>query len=540
MDLDYISEKKSGHIALVTHSLNERRRAALAEVDNARFSRFHFKIIVITGVGFFTDAYDIFAINIASTMLGYVYGKGQVLTTNQDLGVKVATPVGTIFGQLLFGWLADVLGRKRMYGVEMIIIIIGCFGQAVAGQGQAVNIFAVIIVWRFFMGIGIGGDYPLSTVIPSEFASTKIRGRLITAVGAAQGWGTFVAALVALVIVSAFKTSLLNDDPDNLKHIDYMWRLLIGLGSLPGCVAVYYRLTIPETPRFTMDIERNVQQASSDIETFLARGTFIVDPDATVQRVAAPKASRRDFVAYFSKWENMKILIGTCWSWFAIDIAFYGLGLNTSIILTAIGFGTPSAGFTGTNKVYQNLRNICIGNLVLTVAGQIPGAYMTVWLIEIWGRKPIQLMGFTMLTILFATMGFAYEKLNETISGTKVFVFLYCLSNFFSDFGPNSTVSVFPGEAFPTRYRSTACGISAASGKVGAVIAQVGFARLKDIGGTNNFVKHILEIFALFMLSGVFSTMLLPETMGRTLKDISNEDQEVFIVGLAGQKSEDD
>lgn len=47
-------------------------------------------------------------------MLGYVYGKGQVLSTNQDLGVKVATPVGTIFGQLIFGWLADHVGRKRM------------------------------------------------------------------------------------------------------------------------------------------------------------------------------------------------------------------------------------------------------------------------------------------------------------------------------------------------------------------------------------------------------------------------------------------
>jgi MFS transporter, PHS family, inorganic phosphate transporter len=58
--------------------------------------------------------YDIFAINIASVMLGYVYGKGGKLSVNQDLGVKVATPVGTLVGQLLFGWLADIVGRKRM------------------------------------------------------------------------------------------------------------------------------------------------------------------------------------------------------------------------------------------------------------------------------------------------------------------------------------------------------------------------------------------------------------------------------------------
>lgn len=65
------------------------------------------------------NSYDIFAINIASTMLGYLYGgKGsgasRSLTSNQSLGVKVATPVGNIFGQFFFGWMADVVGRKRM------------------------------------------------------------------------------------------------------------------------------------------------------------------------------------------------------------------------------------------------------------------------------------------------------------------------------------------------------------------------------------------------------------------------------------------
>jgi MFS family permease len=61
-----------------------------------------------------TTRYDIFAINIAAQMLGYVYGKNHSLNTNQSLGVKVATPIGTLVGQLLFGWLADVVGRKRM------------------------------------------------------------------------------------------------------------------------------------------------------------------------------------------------------------------------------------------------------------------------------------------------------------------------------------------------------------------------------------------------------------------------------------------
>jgi PHS family inorganic phosphate transporter-like MFS transporter len=78
-----------------------------------------------------------------------------------------------------------------------------------------------------------------------------------------------------------------------------------------------------------------------------------------------------------------------------------------------------------------------------------------------------------------------------TSAGTKAFVFLYCLANFFQNFGPNMTTFVIPGEVFPTRYRSTAHGISAASGKLGAIVAQVGFAKMVNIGGTNKFVKHM-------------------------------------------------
>ncbi|KAI0925827.1 hypothetical protein AcW1_008158 [Taiwanofungus camphoratus] len=523
----------------ITYALDERRRAALAEVDNAKFGWFHVKVSMVAGVGFFTDAYDIFAINIASTMLGFVYGSGspgaQSLTTNESLGVKVATPIGNLFGQLFFGWMADVVGRKRMYGIELMLIIVATFGQAVAGQGHAVDILGVIIVWRFVMGVGIGGDYPLSAVISSEFASARSRGRLMTAVFANQGWGQLAGALVSLVIVSAYKHSLLKDDPTVFPHVDYMWRILIGLGCVPGAIALYFRLTIPETPRFTMDVERNVKQAAADVDNFLTTGSYYVDPDAVVQRVQAPKATKSDFLRYFSKWENLKILIGASYSWFALDIAYYGLGLNQAVILQAMNFGSPSPLLKGAEKAYVTLHNVSVGNVILTVGGLIPGYWATFLLIDSWGRKPIQLMGFSMLTILFIIQGFAFDKLTATPAATKAFVFLYCLSNFFQNFGPNTTTFIVPGEAFPTRYRSTGHGIAAASGKLGAVVSQVGFARMVNIGGKNHFVKHLLEILALFMLSGIFSTLLLPETKQKTLEDISHEKQEGFVEGVVPQ-----
>ena len=211
------------------------------------------------------------------------------------------------------------------------------------------------------------------------------------------------------------------------------------------------------------------------------------------------------------------------------------LGLNSSIILTAIGFGSVSskdaAKFDHAYAVYENLYNISVGNIILSVAGLIPGYWVCFLFIDSWGRKPIQLMGFIILTIIFTCMGFGYDLMvNHGAKGA--FVILYCLANFFQNFGPNTTVFTIPGEVFPTRYRSTGHGISAASGKFGAIIAQVVFFLLKDIGGTDQFVKYVLVILAFFMMTGAFSTLLVPETMGRTLEEMSNEKQDGFIRGV--------
>lgn len=268
----------------------------------------------------------------------------------------------------------------------------------------------------------------------------------MTAVFASQGWGNLAAAIVALVVVTGFKHQIQHDDA-NYQHVDYCWRILIGFGCVPGAIALYFRLTIPETPRFTMDIERNVKQASQDVDTYLTTGTFVVDPDAPVERAPAPKASGRDFWRHYGQWKHGKVLFGCAWSWFALDIAFYGLGLNSSIVLTQIGFGSASTG-TAAEKVYTNLHNVAIGNMILSAAGLIPGYWCTFLLIDKIGRKPIQLMGFIILTGIFCALGFGYHKLNATSGGRAGFVALYCLANFFQNFGPNTTTFVSVARLF--------------------------------------------------------------------------------------------
>ena len=88
-----------------------------------------------------------------------------------------------------------------MYGLELILIIFATVGQALASDSRALSITGTIIFWRVLMGIGIGGDYPLSSIITAEFATTRWRGAMMGAVFAMQGLGQFAASLVALIVV---------------------------------------------------------------------------------------------------------------------------------------------------------------------------------------------------------------------------------------------------------------------------------------------------------------------------------------------------
>ncbi|KAI9868389.1 MAG: Inorganic phosphate transporter pho84 [Trichoglossum hirsutum] len=515
---------------------NERRRLALKEIDKAPFGWYHVRAVVVAGIGFFTDAYDIFAINLVTQMLGLVFwqksNKGKIPDPS-DTGIKVATSGGTVIGQVGFGWLADIVGRKRMYGLELIIIIFATLAQALSSPSAAISITGLIIFWRVIMGVGIGGDYPLSAIITSEFATTKWRGAMMGSVFAMQGIGQFAAAMIALIVTSGFKNSLKTASSASkcsgvcLLAVDKMWRVVIGFGAVPGCIALYFRLTIPETPRYTFDVARDVEKAGSDVNAYMM-GSAEGKPDE-VRRAQAiqddsgalsiPKASWSDFWGYYSQWKNGKTLIGTAGSWFFLDVAFYGLGLNNSIILQAIGYA-------GGSNIYRILYNTAVGNLIIVCAGAIPGYWVTVALCDTIGRKPIQIMGFAILTVLFIIIGFAYHRLSS-----HSLLALYVLCQFFFNFGPNATTFIVPGECFPTRYRSTSHGISAGSGKVGAIIAQVVFGPLKTRGAKkdcvgaacNPWINHIMQIFALFMFCGILTSLLIPETARKTLEELAGE-----------------
>jgi PHS family inorganic phosphate transporter-like MFS transporter len=187
-----------------------------SEMDNAGISKEHWKIMFISGMGFFTDAYDLFIIGVVMALLKPMWHVGKV---EEGLAESTALLAAAI-GALLFGRVADMLGRKRIYGVEVLVLAAGAIACAFSP-----NIWW-LIGFRFILGIGIGGDYPVSATIMSEYAGKAHRGMLVTLVFAMQAAGLIIGPLLAAALLYT-----------PLSH-DIIWRILISLGAIPA-LAVY-------------------------------------------------------------------------------------------------------------------------------------------------------------------------------------------------------------------------------------------------------------------------------------------------------------
>ncbi|KAJ2585750.1 hypothetical protein H4R99_008640 [Coemansia sp. RSA 1722] len=376
----------------------------------------------------------------------------------------------------------------------------------------------------------------------------------MSAVFACQGFGNLAASIVAIVVLACFKSAIRED----VFMLDYVWRICLGFGAIPGGITLYWRLTMPESKSFQAEANKRAAAGAdaeagalpdTENEMLLTKNNNIQTPldeqlaessrnasnlgalvndkyagsinhiaenaDATEQPTKT--ARLETFGQYFGQWKNMKVLLGTSLAWFVVDVAFYGINLNSSVVISAIGF----SGDVQSGDPYDVLTRNCLGNIIINVLGSVPGYWISVFTIEKLGRKWIQLMGFAALTVLYVVIGFAYHKILD--ASNVAFIVLFTLAQLFQNFGPNVTCFVWPGEVFPTRFKATAHGISAASGKLGAIVAQAGLMTLKDRGGPNEFIPHLIEIFALFTLVGFFVTFWIPESKGKTIEEITGE-----------------
>ncbi|KAI8915571.1 major facilitator superfamily domain-containing protein, partial [Gorgonomyces haynaldii] len=480
-------------------------------LDNAQFGKQHIRAILVAGTGFLTDSYDNFVIGLMVSMIGFVYfdqttGK---MPDGYSSTIKAASSWGNLVGQFAFGMMGDVFGRKKMYGVELIILIVGALGCALVPGSWIV---VLMVFWRFVLGVGVGGDYPVSGVIASEFASQQHRGMMIATVFAMQGVGIVIGSLVAIVALSAAQSQV-QQDP---KQLDYVWRFMAAFGIIPALSAVYYRLTIPETPRYALHVEGSASKSARAAQQYLNQDQSTDIQESTQKPTVTGFLTK--FYKHFEDWENRKILIATSMCWFLLDIGYYGTNLNTPTILNAFGYTNDQNA-----SVFDRVWTTAVGTTIVNLAGNFPGYWFTVYYIDRIGRKPIQLTGFAVLAVCFFLLGAFYDYLRS--KAVIFFVLIYCTAQFFFNFGPNTTTFVIPAEVFPTHVRSSAHGISAACGKLGAILAAQIFDPIKSLTilGIPG-IKILLFLFSLCCVGGFYFTHWIPETMGKSLEELSGQE----------------
>ena len=230
----------------------------LHALDVAETQRYHVRAVVIAGMGFFADAYDLFCITLVTKLLGRIYyhvpGRGEPgrLPPRLEAAISGVTFCGMIVGQLLFGWLGDKVGRKKFYGKTIMLMIMGSFLSGLSFGNSAGGVMATLCFFRFWLGVGIGGDYPLSATIMSEFANRRTRGAFIAAVFSMQGFGILASSMVIMAVAAAFdrytgRRAPLDDTPE---AADLAWRIILMIGAVPAAVTFYWRMAMPETARY--------------------------------------------------------------------------------------------------------------------------------------------------------------------------------------------------------------------------------------------------------------------------------------------------
>ena len=425
-------------------------------------------------MGFFTDAYDLFVIGTVAAIVTTQWH----LSTTETSWVTGAALLGAVAGAFLFGRIADVLGRKSVYALVAAIMIVGALASAFSPD------FLFLVMARFVLGLGIGGDYPVSAVLMSEYSNRRDRGRLVGMVFSMQALGLIVGPLVGLALLSSGVAQALS------------WRLLLGLGAVPAATVIYLRAKMPESPRFQARVQGEGERAAIQAAAF-SEGVL----DASV--VTADGERRMGLGEFITNSRMLLLLLGTAGTWFLFDYAYYGNTLSLPAILKAV-------------DAHATLEAKLAWTLAIFVVFAVPGYAMAVLRMDRIGHKRLQLIGFSVMAVAFVALG-AIARLTATV---VPFLLVFGLSYFFVEFGPNTTTFVLPSEVFPVSMRTTGHGIAAG---LGNSAHSLGCSSCPSCKSTS-VSRGMLIVAAGASVLGFTLSLVLPEPARRSLEDVSGED----------------
>ncbi len=445
-----------------------------AALDEQKFSAFHWRAVLVTGLGVFCDGYDISSISLVLTPALHAYhvAAHDIPTTKGWLTASAL--IGSMLGALLFGFLAQK-GRKRFYGFDALIL-----GVAALAQAFMPTVWA-LIACRFILGIGVGADYVLSPTIMAEHANRADRGKAI-GLGFGTMWpiGALTAALFKLLLDSFHV-------PD-----DVVWKVVLAGGAIPALGVMYFRRTMPESARFLARVAADQKQAQAAME------------QVSGKPAPPPTIDTRPLWDVF-KLHARHILAGAL-LWMLYDLVVYAAILFGPDII-AQNLGIPAS-------IYQIETE-----LIFVIP---PSILMSWFLIDRVGRKPMQVWGFVGGAVILGI--FTWMRATPGVSALAAYIVYGCFNIAQTGPGLVSGAGVYGVELAPTRIRSIAQSVTVIGGRIGAAISGFLFPVLNAQIG---FVGTMAGLAVLSLVGGIASWLLVPETSSRSLEEINLEHRHV-------------
>lgn len=425
---------------------------------------------LFAGFALLSDGYQAGAIGSVNTIFGIIYPNDYVGQFPSIISSMLF--VGTIIGQLSFGYVSDVIGRKNGMVIATLIVILGAAlsSAAYGADGNISGLFAALSVYRIILGIGVGAEYPCGSVAASESAeeaNPKRRGLIFVMVtNFVIDFGFVLAAIVPTVLVKIFAPD--GTDPHGLMIV---WRFTLALGVVPPLSILYFRVKKLK--------DSGAYQTESMKRTGIPYGLIIK--------------------------RYWKAMVGTSVAWFVYDFISYPFGIYSGQILTGL---VPDG----------DLLKSFAWNILLN-AFYLPGAVFGAYFTDTIGSKNCLMIGFVAQAVVGFILGGVYGPISGNIGA---FVVVYGIFLMIGEAGPGDNLGLVASRIGPTAVRGQVYGVCAATGKIGAFVGSYAF---KAIGksfaarGLNANTGPFFIASAITIIAAVVVFILVPDFDKKSLAD---------------------
>lgn len=438
----------------------------LERLEALPVGRFHYKLLLVTGLGWLFDSMDTGLIAFILPVLAKEWG----LAPGQMGLIGSIGLIGMALGAVISGTVADRIGRKKVFTITVLLYSIASAFCALSWNYQS------LLVFRFLVGFGLGGELPVAATLVSEYAPSRVRGRFIVLLESFWGLGWIAAACIAYFFIPV-----------------YGWRMAFLIGALPALYVCLIRLHMPESVRYLLT--RGRVDEARQIVLSLEKQLHVPSPLFTGETETVPVVAKASFRELWKK-PFMSRTIMLWLVWFGINFSYYGIFMWLPSLVFQQGFTVV--------KTFEYV-------LIMTLA-QLPGYYCAAWLVDKIGRK------YTLSAFLLFS-GVASYFFGHASTAATLMMWGSVMS--FFNLGAWGVLYTYTPEQYPTAIRALGSGWAAGFGRFGGMAApmMVGALLARSFG----FVSVFYMFALVFAAVAVIVLSLGVESKQKDLESLSDE-----------------